>query len=471
MNISNDTKNKLCYFIGEFGNDIFYYAISAYIINFITNYLVDTGDSNLNNQIISIITLLIMIVRIAELVIDPFIGNVIDRTHTKFGHFRPWILIGGTVSAILSIFLFTNLGGLLQKNPWLYVIIFVMIYALLDLAFAFRNISFWSMLPASSFDGKSREKTAIFARLGSIIGSSVVGIMLFPTVLFFSSSNNDSMGDINGWFCFACIVAIIGIVNSVFVSIFFREKKSYLRESKKETKGFVEVIRILFKNDQLLWTSIAYLFYCIAINIVNSLGLYYFQYILGDAEKFSALQTINMFIGILEIILFPIITTKLKRKVLLYICLTVMLTGLICYSISNSHFLLVIISAELFYMPQPLVFLVVLMIYTDCVEYGQLKLGHRDESVTISWRQICDKFGGSIGDGVVGQIAIFAGMTVGSSAKTITSSSILKFKIGMFVIPVILIILTFVLFVKKVKLNEKIHNDIVYKLRKTWQAK
>lgn len=75
--------SKIAYSIGAFGNDVFYFTLSTYLINFITSHLINTGDPELNNTLVSTITLVIMVLRIVELLIDPFIGNAIDRTKTR----------------------------------------------------------------------------------------------------------------------------------------------------------------------------------------------------------------------------------------------------------------------------------------------------------------------------------------------------------------------------------------------------
>lgn len=82
-------KEKISYAIGAYGNDVFYTAISTYLINFISTTLVDTGDAALDNMIVGILTFSIMVIRLAEIVLDPIFGNIIDRTKTKIGHFRP----------------------------------------------------------------------------------------------------------------------------------------------------------------------------------------------------------------------------------------------------------------------------------------------------------------------------------------------------------------------------------------------
>ncbi len=108
------------------------------------------------------------------------------------------------------------------------------------------------------------------------------------------------------------------------------------------------------------------------------------------------------------------------------------------------------------------------MVITDSVEYGQLKLGHRDESLALSVRPLLDKFGGAVANGVVGQVAIIAGMTTGASASTITVTQAHNFKLLMFAVPAVLVVISIFVFGKKVFLSEEKHAEIVAQLEKTW---
>ena len=91
---------RLAYSFGAFGNDAFYGLLSGYLIMFITSHLFNTGSAAQDAKMISMVTLIIMGLRIVELFIDPFIGNAIDRTKTRWGHFRPWVVVGGSISAV-----------------------------------------------------------------------------------------------------------------------------------------------------------------------------------------------------------------------------------------------------------------------------------------------------------------------------------------------------------------------------------
>ena len=465
---SEKITSRIAYTFGAFGNDVFYAAMSTYLINFITSHLFDTGDKTLNNHLVSAVTLIIMVLRIVELLIDPFIGNAIDRTKTRWGHFRPWVVIGGTVSSIALLALFSNMGGLTKTHPWLYLVIFAFLYIAMDIFYSFKDVGFWSMLPALSFDSREREKTATFARIGSSIGGSLVGVVVMPLALFFSLQSNGGTGDDRGWFWFGFIVAAVAFVTALAVGIGTREVDNKLRENKEDTAGVSAVFKMLVKNDQLMWVALAYLLYGVGINLVNALELYYFQYIMGDPKGFSLLQFINMFVGIFAVSAFPKLAATLNRKPLFIWCLVTMLIGIGLFTVAGKSLLLVLIAAELFYIPQPIVFLVVLMIITDSVEYGQWKLGHRDESLALSVRPLVDKFGGTVSNGVVGQIAVLAGMTTGATAASITMHQQMVFKFMMFGVPAIFILIGMFVFWKKITLTEERHAEIVAELEKTW---
>lgn len=220
-----------------------------------------------------------------------------------------------------------------------------------------------------------------------------------------------------------------------------------------------------------MWVALAYLFYGVAINITGSLEVYYFTYIMGMPKAFSIFSTINVFLGIISTSLFPLLSKKMSRKALFTSCLAVMLCGMGLFAVAGSNLPLVLLAASIFGFPQPMVFLIVLMVITDSVEYGQLKLGHRDESLALSVRPLIDKFGGAVSNGVVGQIAIMAGMTTGATASSITAAGKLNFKIMMFAVPAVMLVIAILIFASKVILSEKKHAEIVAELEKTWGKK
>ncbi|WP_031585128.1 glycoside-pentoside-hexuronide (GPH):cation symporter [Selenomonas bovis] len=459
---------RIAYACGTFGHDVFYAMLATYFMIFVTSNLFNSGNASHDQYMIGIVTTIILVLRIAELFVDPFIGNIIDKTKTRWGRFKPWVIVGAFVAAITLAFLFTDFGGLALTNPTLYLILFAIVYFIMDIFYSAKDVAIWSMIPALSFDSHEREITATVARIGSVFGANLVTVIVMPVVLYFSVNQNGGAGDPTGWFAFACIGGGIATLGAIILGIGTKEQDSALRENKTDTSA-KDVFKVLTQNDQLLWTAIAYLVYGIGINIVNNFNLYYFIYVIGDATKFSGLGVINTVIGLLAVAAFPVLTTKFSRRKLFFASIAIMTVALVIYAMSGTNVYLALFGAGLFALPQPLVFLVVLMTITDSVEYGQLKLGHRDEAVCLCVRPLVDKFAGAVSSGIIGLVAIWVGMTGGASAADITQENLFHFQLVMFAAPIVLMIIASFIYRAKVTLTEAEHARIVAKLEETWE--
>lgn len=468
-NGKNRIWQRIAYACGTFGHDVFYAMIGTYFMIFVTSNLFNSDNPTNDAYMIGIVTTIILVLRIAELFVDPFIGNIIDKTKTRWGRFKPWVLGGAVIAAVTLAILFTDFGGLTVSNPTLYLIIFAIVYFIMDIFYSAKDVAIWSMIPALSFDSHEREVTATVARIGSVFGAQMVTVIVMPVVLYFSVNQNGGAGDPTGWFAFACIGGGIATLGAIILGLGTHEQDNALRENKEETSA-KDVMKVLTRNDQLLWMAIAYLVYGIGINIVNNFNLYYFIYVIGDATKFSILGVINTVIGLLAVAAFPILTTKFSRRKLFFSSIAVMTAALVLYAMSGTNVTLALIAAGLFTLPQALIFLVVLMTITDSVEYGQLKLGHRDEAVCLCVRPLVDKFAGAVSSGIIGLAAIWVGMTGGASASGLTADNMMRLQIVMFAAPIILMIVGALIYRAKVTLTEQEHARIVEELEEKWES-
>ena len=470
----SDNKNimvqRIAYACGTFGHDIFYAMLGSYFMIFVTSNLFNSPDAEgkLNDvYMIGIVTTIILVLRVGELVIDPFIGNTIDKTKTRWGKFKPWVLVGGAVGAICLAVLFTDFGGMASTNPTTYLIAFTIVYLIMDVFYSAKDVAIWSMIPALSFDSREREITATYARIGSVFGGQLVTVIVMPVVLYFSLNQNGGAGDPRGWFAFACIGGAISVLGAIILGLGTKEQQSELRENKEET-SFKDVFKVLAQNDQLLWIAFTYLIFGLGQNIVNNFNLYYFIYVLGDSTQFSFLGVINVVIGLMAVALFPTLTQKFSRRKLFFASISIMIIALVIYGMAGKSVAMTLFAAGLFALPQPLIFLVVLMTITDSVEYGQLKLGHRDEALVLCVRPLIDKLSGAITSALVGFTAVWAGMVSGATADTISADGIMKFKLIMFAAPIILIVIAGFIYRAKVKLTEEEHARIVRELEEKW---
>ena len=468
-NGKNRIWQRIAYACGTFGHDVFYAMIGTYFMIFVTSNLFNSDNPTNDAYMIGIVTTIILVLRIAELFVDPFIGNIIDKTKTRWGRFKPWVLGGAVVAAVTLAMLFTDFGGLTVSNPTLYLVIFAVVYFIMDIFYSAKDVAIWSMIPALSFDSHEREVTATIARIGSVFGAQMVTVIVMPVVLYFSVNQNGGAGDPTGWFAFACIGGGIATLGAIILGLGTHEQENALRENKEETSA-KDVMKVLTRNDQLLWMAIAYLVYGIGINIVNNFNLYYFIYVIGDATKFSILGVINTVIGLLAVAAFPILTTKFSRRKLFFSSIAVMTAALVLYAMSGTNVTLALVAAGLFTLPQALIFLVVLMTITDSVEYGQLKLGHRDEAVCLCVRPLVDKFAGAVSSGIIGLAAIWVGMTGSASASGLTADNMMRLQIIMFAAPIVLMIIGALIYRAKVTLTEQEHARIVEELEEKWES-
>ena len=458
---------RVAYACGTFGHDFFYAMIGTYFMIFVTSNLFNSDQSN-SAYMIGIVTTIILVLRIGELFIDPFIGNTIDKTKTRWGKFKPWVIVGAIIAQVTLSILFTDMGGL-TSSPVIYLIVFSILYLIMDVFYSAKDVAIWSMIPALSFDSHEREITATFARIGSVFGGQLVTILVIPIVLQFSVNSNGGAGDASGWSAFTVIGGGIATLGAIILGIGTKEENSALRENKSET-SFKQVFSVLIKNDQLLWIACAYLVFGLGQNIVNNFNLYYFIYVLGDSSQFSFLGVINVIIGLMAVALFPTLTQKFSRRKLFIYSIVIMVAALVLYAFAGKSVITTLAAAGLFALPQPLIFLVVLMTITDTVEYGQLKLGHRDEALVLCVRPLIDKLSGAITSGIVGLTAVWVGMTGKATAASITPSDLMNFQIVMFAIPIVLIILATILYKKKVTLTEEKHAEIVKELEENWDT-
>ena len=178
--------SRVAYSFGNVGQSAFYNALSTYFIVYVTSSLFSGVDKSVATKLIGIITGLVVVIRIAEIFIDPLLGNLIDNTNTKWGRFKPWQLIGGTVSAILLVLVYTGLFGLVNVNTTLFIVLFVITFIVLDVFYSLRDISYWGMIPALSPDSHERSTYTALGSFGGSIGYNGLTIVVIPIVTYFS---------------------------------------------------------------------------------------------------------------------------------------------------------------------------------------------------------------------------------------------------------------------------------------------
>ena len=309
--------SRVAYSFGNVGQSAFYNALSTYFIVYVTSSLFSGVDKALATKLIGVITGLVVVIRIAEIFIDPLLGNIIDNTKTKWGRFKPWQLIGGTVSAVLLVLVYTGLFGLVNVNTTLFIVLFVITFIVLDVFYSLRDISYWGMIPALSSDSHERSTYTALGSFGGSIGYNGLTIVVIPIVTYFSyiftGKHQESQ---SGWTCFAIIVAILGVLTVCSVAFGTKESSSTLRTKAEDNGGPLAAFKALAQNDQLLWVALSYLLYAIANVATTGVLMYMFKFILNNSAAYSIVGVVSVIAGIIMAPLYPILNKRIPRRYL-----------------------------------------------------------------------------------------------------------------------------------------------------------
>ena len=168
---------------------------------------------------------------------------------------------------------------------------------------------------------------------------------------------------------------------------------------------------------------------------------------------------------------YPYVAKLLKRRQLYTVSIVMVLLGYSVFFFANQSLALVVIGALFVFVGQAFIQALMLMFLTDTIEYGQWKLGKKNESITFSIQPFINKIGGALATGIVGLAVMLAGIKVGdTSAVAIDAQGQMTVKVTMFLIPMVLIALSYVIYMWKFKIDEKFYAEILNDLEQREQA-
>ena len=452
----NSNRNRYTFGLGTIGRDMLYSLISMYLIFYLSDIV------NLSNSVLWWVTAIIMGARIFDALNDPIMGVIVDNTRSRFGKFKPWITIGAFASGIFTILLFTDF----QLNGTAFILLFAFLYVMWGISFTANDISYWSMLPSLSTDQKEREKIGAFARICANIGLFMVVAGIVPL----TTAIGDATGSMKtAYFIFTLVVVAVMWIGQSITVFGVKEKKDQFKVEEKTTlRGMV---RAIFKNDQLLYTAIAMALFMIGYVTTTGFGLYYFKYAFGDEGMYSIFAVILGVAQITALAVFPLFSKKFNRKKLYTGATIFVFAGYGVFFFSPMNMIFIGIAGLLLFLGQAFIQLLMLMFLADTVEYGQWKLGRRNESVTFALQPFINKMGGAIASGIVGATIIVSGINEAETAADVTAGGLLTLKMAMFVLPLLFILAGYIIYRAKYKIDQKMFSQILEELKERGDIK
>lgn len=226
-------REKLSYGIAGMGADLSYGMTN----NFFSNYLTD----NLKIKP-GYLSGMFLLARIWDGINDPMMGTLVDNTRTKWGRFRPWILLGGILNALVLIMMFTNPGFKVGSvGAYIYITI---AYVFWGMTYTIFDIPYWSFVPALATDPKERNTIASIPRFFCGLGQAIVSLFTISMVTTLGKGN-EALGFRNWSMVLSCVY-----IAAIIVTVTGTKERNV--PAKKESFTLKKAFHTIKNNDQLL---------------------------------------------------------------------------------------------------------------------------------------------------------------------------------------------------------------------------
>lgn len=427
--------NKIGYGSGDIAGNVVYAFLSSFVMVYLTNTV------GLNAGIVGS---LIAASKLLDGVTDVFFGNMIDKTKSKMGKARPWMLYGyiGCAITLAAIFAIPTDMGEFAQYAWFFIA-----YTLLNAGFYTANNIAYSAL-TSLITKNSRERVEmgsyrfIFAFSTSLLIQSVTLILV----------NDVFGGGAAGWRTVAVSYAIIGlIVNTISVFSVKELSEEELKENSsadtvEEKMSLISSAKLLFANKYYLMISATYLLQQVYTAMLNT-GLYYMMYVLLNEDLFPVFSWAINIPLIIALIITPALVEKWSGMYKLN------LTG---FMVSVIGRVLVVVAAYIGSVPLMIAFTAVAAfgmgpwqgdmnaVIASCSEYTYLTKKKHIDGTMYSCTSFGLKVGGGLGTALTGWLLDFSGF---DGTVAVQSESCINMLHIMYLwLPVIiLIVITFIM--------------------------
>ena len=460
--------NKYCFGLGTVGRDALYTLVSMYLAQHLKDVVGFTP------AILAIIGVINIIIRVFDSVNDPFLGTLVDNTNTKWGKFKPWILLGMLTTGVLTVLLFHNF----EMDDTTYVIVFTITYFLWSIAFTANDISYWSLMPAITKDPKEREGIAAVARICANVGMFAVVLLYTNVDDIFASLGVTNTRD--AYFYFAIILVLLMWGFQLFTLFGVKEDRTSLE--KQEHTSLKQMFGVLGKNDQLLWAGLSMALFMVGYCTTTSFGVDYFRYAYKDEDVYMVFAAVLAVAQLTALSIFPLFRKKFTRSQLFTGAMVAVCIAYLIFFFSFENLILIIIAGLILFFAQAFIQLLTLLFLADAIEYGEWKLGKRNESISFAVQPFVNQIGGAIGSSMLLFVGAITSLgTIGEKvtnikdtitdtseqkklilelANTVPNGDIWIMKSVMMILPLICIVAAFIIYKKKFKIDEKMYAQI-----------
>ena len=438
-------KQFAAYGLGAVGKDMVYALSASYIMYYYQDIL---GLSA------TFVGFILMIARVFDAANDPFMGVVVAKTNSRWGKFRPWLFTG----TILNAFVLYALFAAPAVSGKALMIYFAVMYILWGMTYTMMDIPFWSMIPAVTSTTKDRENLSVVGRTSAGVGYALINVF---TVMAVSKLGGGI--ERTGFRLFALIIATLFVIFILFTCFTIREQK----EENMQTTSVKEMFKALFNNDQAIVTVVTIVLINSALYITSNLLIYFFKYDIGgttwkDAYTlFTSAGGISQILGMM--VVYPILRSKLSNTIIFKLSLCLAIFGYafllaLCLLGYSSVLTMLMVPGVMIFVSNGILTVLTTVFLANTVDYGEVKTGHREESVIFSMQTFVVKAASGLAVFITGVSLDLIGLTskdgLGEGMPTF-SSPLLGLRLLMTILPMIGLVLALVLFTRKFILTDE----------------
>lgn len=451
-------KEKIAYGFGDMASSMFWKLFGMYLMIFYTDVY---------GLPAAVVGTMFLITRVWDSLFDPIVGVVADRTQTKWGKFRPYLLFTAVPFGLIGVLTFTTPDfGYTGKLIYAYIM-----YSLMMMVYSLINVPYASLLGVMSAQPAERNVLSTFRMAFAYLGSFVALLLIEPLVEFFSKSTGAFQPNLQlGWQLGVGVIAIICITLFLLGFAWTKERVKPLKEEKTPLKTD---LRDLFKNGPwwiLLGAGIAALIFN---SIRDGATVYYFKYFIQDVEAFKigalgttiTLTSLYLVLGqaanIVGVVLAAPVSNLIGKKNT-YLAAMVLATilSVIFFWFGKTNLVSIYVFQFLISICAGSIFPILWSMYADCADYSELKTGNRATGLIFSSSSMSQKFGWTIGGALTGWLLGYFGFQANEVQSAEAQTGI---RMMLSFLPAVGTVLS-VIFISFYPLSEKKMKDITEEL-------
>ncbi len=436
----------ICYSFGDIASQFVWTFVGSYLTIFYTDVV---------GLVPAAVSAIMLIARIWDAINDPMMGAIAERTHTRWGRFRPWIAFGCPVLAIFGVLTFTNpFSGTSTAG----VIWAAVTYILAGMVYTATNIHYSALAAVMTEDADQRNKITTSRNIGMNIGMTIVQFCS-PMLLLAFSARGAEVADSRGYMMTAILYGTVSI--PLFLGVFFTSRENVQPTHTTGHFSFTETVRNLVQNKYLMIISLV-----MAVQMTAFMGriavcAFWVIYCLGSFTMISIIMTLPTLLGIVGSFFVPAAARKFGKRQVLMVSMAIQAVGLIVMYLAPFDNMTMVMVGNvifgLFNVGMPMT----LSMVADSVDYMELKTGVRTDGTAYATYGLATKLGNALG-GALG-VLIMAGFGYVANAQQ-TPEAMRGINITVNLIPAILfLVATALCFLWN--MSDKDADDIRAKLR------